>query len=123
MIELMGEKIFTILCPRLAKNFFLRQHQVDTGYSLLPGHVAQSVTCLTADPGIASSIPARSHTFVEIDHEIISTVSRVYESFPDFTGQPVWWTGKICLTNHDFTRPTPYENKQQNKKIVSLNVL
>ena len=30
--------------------------------------------CLTADPGITSSIPARSHTFVEIDHEIISTV-------------------------------------------------
>ena len=46
----------------------------------LPGPVAQSVTCLateaslTADPGVASSIPARSHTFVEIDHEIISTV-------------------------------------------------
>ena len=39
----------------------------------------QSVTCLatdaslTADPGVASSIPARSHTFLEIDHEIIST--------------------------------------------------
>ena len=30
--------------------------------------------CLTADPGVASSIPARSHTFVEINHEIISTV-------------------------------------------------
>ena len=30
--------------------------------------------CLTADPGVATSIPARSHTFVEIDHEIISTV-------------------------------------------------
>ena len=29
---------------------------------------------LTADPGVASSIPARSHTFMEIDHEIISTV-------------------------------------------------
>ena len=29
---------------------------------------------LTADPGVASSIPARSHTFVEIGHEIISTV-------------------------------------------------
>ena len=29
---------------------------------------------LTADPGVASSIPARYHTFVEIDHEIISTV-------------------------------------------------
>ena len=30
--------------------------------------------CLTADPGVASSIPVRSHTFVEIDHEMISTV-------------------------------------------------
>ena len=46
----------------------------------VPGRLAQSVTCLatdaklTADPGVASSIPARSHTFVEIDHEIISTV-------------------------------------------------
>ena len=45
-----------------------------------PGHVAQSVTCLaadaclTADPGVASSIPVRSHTFVEIDHAMISTV-------------------------------------------------
>ena len=41
----------------------------------MPGRVAQSVTCLatdaclTADPGVASSTPARSHTFVEIDHE------------------------------------------------------
>ena len=31
--------------------------------------------CLTADPGVASSIPVRSHTFVEIDHEMISTVN------------------------------------------------
>ena len=30
--------------------------------------------CLTADPGVASSIPARYRTFVEIDPEIISTV-------------------------------------------------
>ena len=29
-------------------------------------------TCLTADPGVASLILARSHTFVEIDHKIIS---------------------------------------------------
>ena len=47
---------------------------------VIKGRVAQSVTCLatdaslTADPGVASSIPARSNTFVEIDHEIISTV-------------------------------------------------
>ena len=46
----------------------------------VPGCVVQSVTCLatdtslTADPRVASSIPSRSHTFVEIDHEIISTV-------------------------------------------------
>ena len=26
-------------------------------------------TCLTADPGVESLIPAQSHTFVEIDHE------------------------------------------------------
>ena len=44
------------------------------------GREAQSVTCLardaslTADQRVASSIPTRSHTFVEIDHEIISTV-------------------------------------------------
>ena len=50
------------------------------GVGSTPGRVAQSVTCLatdaclTAGPGVASLIPARSHTFVEIDHEIISTV-------------------------------------------------
>ena len=46
----------------------------------MPGRVGQSVTCLatdaclTADPGVGSSIPVRSHTFMEIDHEMISTV-------------------------------------------------
>ena len=43
--------------------------------------IAQSVTyltadtcmCLTTDPGVLSSVPVHSHTFVEIDHEIIST--------------------------------------------------
>ena len=46
----------------------------------IPGRVAPSVTCLaadaclTADAGVASSIPAWSYTFLEIDHEIISTV-------------------------------------------------
>ena len=54
--------------------------RVTQPYLNLPGRVAQSVTCLatdaclTADPGVASSIPVRSHTFVEIDHEMISTV-------------------------------------------------
>ena len=45
----------------------------------LPGWAAQSVTCLatdaclTADPGVASLILVGFYTFVEIDHEIIST--------------------------------------------------
>ena len=51
-----------------------------SSFVYLSGRVAQSVTCLatdaclTADPGVASSILVWSHTFVEIDHEIISTV-------------------------------------------------
>ena len=42
------------------------------------GRVVQQVTCLTADmyltadPVVASLIPAWSHTFQDIDHEIIS---------------------------------------------------
>ena len=61
------------VCPSCV-NFFLKLHL------LIPGREAQSVTCLatdaslTADPGVTSSILARSHTFVEIDHEIIFTV-------------------------------------------------
>ena len=47
---------------------------------MLTGPCSAVVTCvatdtsLAADPGIARSIPARSHTFVEIDHEMISKV-------------------------------------------------
>ena len=56
-------------------------------YQCEPGRLAQLVTCLatdaclTADPGVASSIPARSHTFVKIDHEMISTVI-LFSSLP-----------------------------------------
>ena len=54
--------------------------------AVTPGRVAQSVTCLatdaclTADPGIVSSIPARSHTFVEIDHSrrVVVSYKRKY---------------------------------------------
>ena len=44
------------------------------------GRIAQLVMCLatdaslTADPGVVSSIPAWDHAFMEVDHEIISTV-------------------------------------------------
>ena len=57
-----------------------------TGMSILCGVlimvscVGQLITCpttdacLTADPVVPSLIPVLSYTFVEIDHEIISTV-------------------------------------------------
>ena len=53
----------------------------DTSGEPPPGLVAQSVTCLgtdtslPADPEGPSSIRSRSHTYMEIDHEIISTGS------------------------------------------------
>ena len=34
----------------------------------------KTIQSLTADTGVVSSIPAPSHTFMEIDHEIISMV-------------------------------------------------
>ena len=72
-----GIQQFECLCIKLAIILLQNKMRFQT---VLPGRVAQSVTCLatdaslTADPGVASSIPARSHTFLEIDHEIISTV-------------------------------------------------
>ena len=66
-----------------------------------PGRVAQSVTCLvtdaklTADPGVASLIPARSHTFAEIDHEIISTVI-LLPSAESFMKGCCQLQGKVC---------------------------
>ena len=66
---------------RLIETVLLSTHNICFGGEInLLGCVAQSVTCLatdaclTADSGVARSIPARYHTFVEIDHEIISTV-------------------------------------------------
>ena len=49
-------------------------------YCCLQGSLAQWVTCLAtdaslaADPGVPNWIPARSHTLVKFDHEIISMV-------------------------------------------------
>ena len=43
--------------------------------------------CLTADPGVASSIPARSNTFLEIDHEIIFMIWMIGRVNPGKYGQ------------------------------------
>ena len=64
----------------LSEDIFFKNHSRNYNCQKMPRRVAQSVTCLatdaclTADPGVASSITVRSHTFVEIDHEMISTV-------------------------------------------------
>ena len=56
----------------------------------IPGRIAQSVTCLatdallTADPGVASLILSWSHTFVEIDHELL--VNSLFK----FAQEKVW---------------------------------
>ena len=42
-------------------------------FEFKPGRVAQPVTCLTADLGVSSSFPTRFLTFLETDHEIISS--------------------------------------------------
>ena len=73
---------------------------------VLPGRLEQSVTCLatdaslTADPGVASSIPARSHTFVEIDHEIISTVI-LLPSAESFKTGCCQLQAKVCAQSTD----------------------
>ena len=67
----------------------------------LPGSAAQSVTCLAtdaslaADPGVTSSIPAPSHTFVEIDYEIISTVILLH-SVESFKKECYQLQAKVC---------------------------
>ena len=71
---------------------------------LLPGCVAQSVMCLatdgslTADPGVASSIQTRSHTFVEIDHEKSSTVI-LLPSAESFKKGCCQLQAKVCAQN------------------------
>ena len=81
-------RIYTLLTQIYIECVDLRKYNICTNYfafisdvpAYLLGHVAQSVTCLatdvslTADPVVPNSILAWSHTFVEIDHEIISTV-------------------------------------------------
>ena len=43
--------------------------------TLIPGPLAQSVASPIADPVVMSLIPAWSHTFIEINHKIFSTVN------------------------------------------------
>ena len=70
LLPLIQEGMVSVTRQSMCTNYWLTE----------PGRVAQSVkclatdACLTADPGVASLIPVRSHTFVGIDHEMISMV-------------------------------------------------
>ena len=80
--------------------------------SQVAGRVAQFVRyvtadkCLTADQAVGCFIPARSYTFVEIDHEIIS-VGRVVFSYKRkyvhevLVNHLVKLARKKCLSRHD----------------------
>ena len=55
----------------------LKDNNKSTGRLSAVGNVSDYTVTdprLTADPAVTRSIKAQSHTFVEIDHEIISTV-------------------------------------------------
>ena len=60
----------------------------------VPGQVATD-SSLTADPGAVSSILARSHTFVEIDREIISRVI-LFPSTESLKKGCCHLQGKVC---------------------------
>ena len=65
-----------------------------------PGPIAQSVVSRIADQGVVSLIPARSHTFIEIDCEIFSTVILL---LPLTQGELVSVTSEVlvnCLVKH-----------------------
>ena len=53
---------------------------------------------LTADPGVVCWIPARSHTFVEIDHETISIVI-LFPSAESFKKGFYQLQAKVCARN------------------------
>ena len=59
-------------CRVLYKGLLNRSVSFSCDNIIKAGCVAQLLTCLTADPGVASSIPAWTYTFMEIDHKIIT---------------------------------------------------
>ena len=79
-------------------------------YLALLGPVPQSVTCLTADPGVASLVPAWSHTFAEIDHEIISTA--ILFPSADWKSVDVSHKLKVCgqITGYPLSQAYPGKN-------------
>ena len=114
---LQGEHSAILKLPFVIKIFVLSIFEWPFCTGLILGHVTQSVTCLatdaslTADPGVVSSIPARPHTFVEIDHEIIYTIILLpsAESFKKDCGQ---LQAKVCAQSTGFTAGSSFPRKK-----------
>ena len=61
----------TFLCCVLMK---FQNNQLLIQSQIIQGSILQLVASPTADPGVTSLILVQSHTFIGIDHEIISLV-------------------------------------------------
>ena len=70
---------------------------------------------LTADPGVASLIPARSHTFVEIDYEIISTVI-LFPSAESFKKVCCQFKAQVCALSTGYMLVQALSNKTNKNK-------
>ena len=89
--------------PYLGSNWLQRsladdtsRQRVEVGVVFRWVNWVASQDSFSADPGVASSILAQSHTFVVIDHEIISTVI----SFSaDSRRGVVSYKWKVCARN------------------------
>ena len=78
--KIIRSRMFQHLCKHIAPPLIkllgvpLTSLCMGTGPRSAVGNVSGYRCVSDCNPGVASSIPARSHTFVEMDHEIISTV-------------------------------------------------
>ena len=71
---LLAHELLQALKLLLAQKLLLTQIFLNTRLRRQSVTCLATDACLTADPSFPSLVPARSHTFMEIDHEIISMV-------------------------------------------------
>ena len=100
-----------LLIVLFIKYFYLQCYE-KSNLNSLNGPVEHSVASPTADPGVASLIQVRSHTFVEIDHKTISSVTllpsadsrRVVVSYKQNMFMKYWLTAWSSLLgkNYDY---------------------
>ena len=74
---LLAQKFLLAQKLLLALKLLLAQIFLNTGPRRQSVTCLATDACLTADPGVPSLIAAWSHPFMEIGHEIISTVGRI----------------------------------------------